>query len=356
MTKRSLQLTGLDIGSSRISAVAADFSDGACTVRAHASQPSRGVLRGAVVDLPEAVSSVSKVLAKLSEKMGRRPENIYVTISGQNIRGERSRGMIPLSIRGREVTSADIDRCINVASTIQLPFDRDILHKVVQYFSIDDQPPVKNPTGLYASRLACEMFIITANINHIQNIYKCVNNAGYDVREVVFTGMGDSSALLDEKERNDGSLVLHMGSLLTEASFFYEGTLHDMEVIPIGSDDIGASFEESLTFDGMVAKVKSEIDEFTKRGGKLTAIVLTGGLAFADGIIETLEERFPYPIRMGLVKDVRGDISSIDSIRLATSVGLVKYAYENYRKKVLERRNIVERLSNRIVDIFNNYF
>ena len=179
--KKDTFITGLDIGSSKISAVMSQVDgSGLFKIMSHATVPSKGVSRGSFFDLNESVDAVSKALSALKTRTGIRPSNLYVNITGESVRASRSKGMIPLALHGREVTKKDIERCIDVASTVHLPFDREIIHKIVRNFAIDDQPWIKNPIGLYASRLSSEAYIITAGINHIQNIYKCVNNSGYD--------------------------------------------------------------------------------------------------------------------------------------------------------------------------------
>ena len=211
MSKAAI-ITGLDISSSKVSAVALEFPGaGHSTILACESLPSKGVYRGSFTDIAEASGSIAKVLTRLGEKIGRRPDNIYANISGESIRGEKSKGMIPLSSRGREVTNLDIERCINAASTIRLTFDREVIHKIVLNFSIDDQPGIKNALGLYASRLYCEMYIITANLNHIQNIYKCVNNAGYDVKELFYSGIADGASVLEDEWKEEGVMLLNTG-------------------------------------------------------------------------------------------------------------------------------------------------
>jgi len=290
--RKEITVTGLDIGSSRVSALAALIGPrGALDILAQASQGSRGISRGAVVSLAEAVKSVSGVMNKICTKAPRRPGDIYVNISGESIKGGISRGMIPLSSRGREITRPDMTRCVNAAGTIHLSFDREIVHKIVQRFSVDDEPPVKNPMGLYASRLACEAYIITANANHIQNIYKCVNNAGYDIKEIVFTGIADGSSLLTPEEREEGALLLDMGASLTEVSVFADGALADLEVVLIGGDDIKGGFKDSPEFAGIIARVKSKLENLSKAGKKIRAVTITGGVSFNDGIVEFLEER-----------------------------------------------------------------
>ena len=355
--KRPTLVTGLDIGSSKISAVAAEVDkEGAVTILTPVTQPSRGISRGAVVDLNEAVRSVTGALNRLRDKISGRPENIYVNISGESVKGAKSRGMIPLALRGREVTKADINRCVNAASTIHLPFDREIIHKIVRGFSVDDQPCVRNPLGLYASRLNCEVYIISAAVNHIQNIYKCVNSAGYDIKEVVFTGMADGAGLLDKTEMEEGSLLMDMGSSLTEASIFYGGSIADFWIIPTGAEELKDDFKESAGFNEMLAVTNSRLLDFLKAGGKVKSVTITGSLAFADGIAEFLEEKLSYPVKSGVAKGIRGDISGLDSVRLATAIGLIRYAHQKRERTRREEGPPLQRIYSKVTDIFNNYF
>ncbi len=208
---KPITVTGLDIVSSKIAAVAARVDNvGSISIAAHATGEAGGIARGMLMDLNDSIDSVSRVMAKLISRSTDKPGEIYVNISAEDVKGARSVGMVPISLRGREIAKPDIEKSVNAASTIHLPFDREVIHKVVHFFSIDDQPWIKNPLGLYASRLACEVFIITADMNHIQNICKCVNDSGYDVKEVVFTGMAEGESLLDVKEKEEGVLLVEI--------------------------------------------------------------------------------------------------------------------------------------------------
>lgn len=356
--KTSDIVTGIDIGSSKVSGVVADMDkSGAFQIIGHATYPLKGVSRGEVVDLGECVDSVAKVLNKLAAKTAaKKLSDIYVNISGPSVKGERSKGMIPLSLRGREVTKFDMDRCVNAASTIQLPLDREIIHRIVNCYSINDQPNIKNPLGLYASRLYCDIYVITAGITHLQNIYKCINDAGFDTTEIVYSGIADGAAILAETEKEDGVVLVNMGASLTEVSIFYGGVLSDLDVMGVGGQDFKGNVAESPELNNVANRISARAAEFINRGGKVRSVVLTGGVSYVDGVIEKLEERLAYPMRMGVAKEIRGDISSLDSIRLTTAIGLIKYVSAEYKRKVLETKNVAKRLSTKIVEIFNNYF
>jgi cell division ATPase FtsA len=259
--------------------------------------------------------------------------------------------MIPLSMRGREITRTDMDRCANVAGTIHLPFDREIIHRIVQRYSVDDKPWIKTPLGLYGSRLACEVYVITADANHMQNIYKCINNAGYDLKEIVFAGMADGAALLDKDDKGSRVLLLDMGASLTEVCVFLEGILSDLEIVPIGADNIKDNFRDSEQFAGLLSKISAKRQAFN-----VSSVILTGGAAFIDSLIEFIEEKLSCKVSVGVTKDIKGDISSVDSVRVTTAIGLVKYACENRAQKSREAKNFPRRISSAVVDLFNNYF
>jgi len=355
--KKQFIVTGLDIGSSKIAATSASVGeDGSFEIIAQETQPSKGVARGLLADLDEATGTVARVLSKLRSKSPKGLGEIYANISGETIRGSRSVGMIPLALRGREVAKPDMDKCVNVASTIHLPFDREIIHRIVHKFSIDDQPWINNPLGLYASRLACEVYVITANVNQIENIYKCVNDAGYDVKEVIFSGIADGSILLDRSQIDHGVVLIDIGSSLTEISLFHGGSLSDFEIIPLGSQDIKGDLKDSPELGNIFAKAGVRIQELSKFCAQAPSVTLTGGLVFDDGMIELAEEKLSCPVKMGVAKGVRGEITSVDSVRLATAIGLIGYACEKYRRKKTEEKNVVKRLSNKVAEIFNNYF
>jgi len=354
---RARIVTGLDIGSSKVSAVAARIEkSGELKILSQVTYPSAGVSRGMIVDLAKAANSVSKVLAKISENISSRPGEIYANISGTSLKGTISKGMVPISLRGREITRHDMAKCVNAGSTVHLPFDRDIVHRIVHNFSVDDGSSVANPLGLFASRLYCEVYIITADTNQIQNIYKCASLAGYDVKEVVISGAADGFSLLDEKEKDEGALLVDMGDSLTEAYIFKSGTLFDFEIIPVGAREIAGELIGNFELSAAIDKISERLKSYSASGGKITSVVVTGGLTFIDGIVELLESKLSRPVKMGAATDIKGDITSIDSVRLSTAIGLVRYAYQKHLHKVRESANPARRLSTKLVDLFNDYF
>ncbi len=357
MINKARIVTGLDIGSSKVSAVAARIEkSGELKILSQVTYPSAGVSRGMIEDLGKAANAVGKVLGKISENISSRPGEIYANISGPSLKGTTSKGMIPISLRGREITGHDMAKCVNAGSTIHLPFNRDIVHRIVHNFSVDDGSLVANPLGLFASRLYCEVYIITADTNHIENIHKCASLAGYDLREVVVSGVADGNSLLDEKEKEEGVLLVDMGDSLTEAYIFRNGTLFDFEIIPVGAREVLGELMGNFELNAAMDKISDKVKSHIASGGKIASVVVTGGLTFIDGIVELLESKLSLPVKMGAATDIKGDITSIDSVRLSTAIGLVRYAYQKHINKLRESKNPARRISTKLVELFNNYF
>jgi len=126
----------------------------------------------------------------------------------------------------------------------------------------------------------------------------------------------------------------------------------------ISSSDIYFGIEDDsicLTSE-IVEAVMPVFEEFLKKGGSIKSIIITGGLSFSEGTAEILEERLGFPVKMGIVKNVQGNISSTDSLRAVTAIGLARYAALNLQPKTAQARNIAQNISNKVVEIFNNYF
>jgi hypothetical protein len=59
---------------------------------------------------------------------------------------------------------------------------------------------------------------------------------------------------------------------------------------------------------------------------------------------------------LGAASGIPGDISSIDSVRLSTAIGLVRYAYQKHLHRMREYANPARSLSTKLVELFNEYF
>jgi cell division ATPase FtsA len=224
-------------------------------------------------------------------------------------------------------------------------------------YTIDDQTEVRNPLGLYGSRLAVEIYVVLASINHLQNLHKAVNNCGYEIKELVFSGLADSYSLFDEGDMRQNVALIDIGSSLTEVSLFQAHALQDIEVLSLGVSDLRALPETDENFKSIVTRIKGKVDEYRSKGIVVNYALVAGGGLLVDGIIESLESNLGIPVRAGVVRHLSGNIGSLDSMIATTAIGLVRYARQKYQPvAAVQPKNLVKLFATKVVDVFNNYF
>ena len=85
-------------------------------------------------------------------------------------------------------------------------------------FTVDGQEGVKDPLGMSAVRLEVETHIVHGSATALQNLTKCVRQAGVRVDELVIASLASGEAVLSETERDLGV------ALVDSPPIWYRGT------------------------------------------------------------------------------------------------------------------------------------
>ena len=140
MARKERYLVGLDVGTSRVTAVVGErLDDGALDVVGIGVAESRGIKRGVVVNLEAAVESIKKAVEEAELMAGIEIDSVHLAVSNQHIKGFNSRGVVAVAGRNREISREDVKRAIEAAGQVALPAGREILHVLPQDFVVDEQ-------------------------------------------------------------------------------------------------------------------------------------------------------------------------------------------------------------------------
>jgi cell division ATPase FtsA len=339
-------ITVIDLGSNRIVAArgAVDRNN-----RVHFSAledlHSRGIEGGEITDINKAIDDISSVMKRFERREKRRLKKIHVTTRGAGIQMAASRGMTPLSRTPREITGKDIRKCLELATLVKLPVDKAVMQKIIKGFTIDGgEASVLNPLGLYGIKLEVESFIAIASRSKIQNITKCIDHAGFLLDGIYLSSLASAGSILDAKEKEDGVLLLDIGGALTEELIFKNGILKGRAIIKKGAN---AKKPTALLKDALAA--------FPAGAREFSSVVLTGGGALLDGIIEEAEREFGVPARMGLVKSSGQSLNSQDALIHAPTIGLINHIAKEYAASRAPE-NPLRRILHNLTHIYETYF
>lgn len=375
-------ITGLDIGSSNIRAVVLKKSaEQGLQIIGAAEQPSEGIAKGMITDIEDAVSSISEVWEQLERMIGLPIETAVVGISGTHIKTLSSSGVVAVAKADREITEEDVARAIEAAQAVATPPNHEILHVIPRDFTIDNQTGIKDPVGMSGVRLEVATQIIIGLSAQIKNLTKCIYRTGVDINDLVFGILACAESTLTKKQKELGVALVNLGAHTTSLIVYEEGDVLHTAVLPIGSNHITSDIAIGLRTSIEVAELikleiakadsrkvskREEIDlakfsvtekertmvslkhiaEITQarleeifslidkelknidRSGLLPAgVILTGGGAKLEGLVELAKEKFKLPVFLGLPQGAsESAIDKVNDPGYTTALGLALWS------------------------------
>lgn len=337
--------------------------------------PSAGISKGTVTNLEDAVSSVSKALEQAERVTGVPVNAAWVGISGTHVIAQESRGVIGVSRSDGEIKEEDVERAIEAARTVATPTNYEIIHVIPKSFIVDGQRGIKDPVGMNGIRLEVDALIIEGLSSQIKNLTKCVYRTGLDIEDLVYSVLATSDAVLTDRQRELGVCVVNIGASTTSLAVFEEGDVKHTAVIPVGGDHVTSdiaiglrtsidvaeqvklryatcrSHEVSKKDEFSLAELGAAEDEFVSRqfvaeiteariqeifelidrelksvdrSGMLpSGVVLTGGGAKLEGLLESARELLRLPASIGTTIGVSSVIGRATDPTMTTAVGLL---------------------------------
>ena len=401
------KIVALDIGTNKVAAIIANVNEREeLEIIGIGTHRSRGLKKGVVVNIDSTVQSIQRAIEEAQLMAGCSVDAVYAGIAGSHIRSLNSHGIV--AIRDREVFAQDIERVIDAAKAMAIPADQKILHVLPQEFIIDTQEGVKEPLGMSGVRLEAKVHMVTCAVNAAQNIEKCIERCGLVVNGVILEQLASSYSVLSDDERDLGVCIVDIGGGTTDIAIFTNGAIRHTAVIPIAGDQVTndiamalrtptqnaedikiryacaltqlAKADEVIKVPGVGEKPERELSRQTlaevveprydelfrlvqaelRRSGfeELIAsgIVLTGGGAKMEGLIELAEEIFHMPVSLGAPRNVAGLKDIVRNPVFATSVGLLQYGLDQEKERPSKRSSLKSSMFARVKSFFTENF
>ncbi len=383
-------IVGLDIGTSKVAAMVGEVkADGGIEIIGLGSQASRGLKKGVVVNIESTVQSIQRAVEEAELMAGCEIHSVLCGIAGSHVRSLNSHGIV--GVKDREVTAADVDQVIDAARAVAIPADQKILHILPQEFIIDEQEGIKEPVGMCGVRLETRVHMVTGAVSAAQNIVKCVRRCGLEVDDLVLEQLASSHAVLQEDEKELGVCLVDIGGGTTDIAVFTDGSIRHTAVIPIAGDQVTndiavalrtptqhaegikvkyacalrqlAASDENIEvpsigdrparrlsrqtlaevveprYEELLILVQNELRRSGFEDLVAGGVVLTGGSAKMEGLIELAEEVFHMPVRLGMPQYVSGLADVVRNPIYSTGVGLLLFGQSTQSLRGQELRD-----------------
>ena len=372
-------LVAIDVGTSKVVALIGEVGrDGSLTIIGKGAPASAGIKKGAVINIDQVVD-----LDHVRRRAGRAPVRLQARVGLREHR-RRQRRVAELTRRGRRQRAAQgghprgrrLGPPMSRARSTSRATARSST-SCPRGYVVDGQEGVKDPIGMSAIRLEVETHIVHAGATVVQNLSKCVQQAGVRIDELVAAPLASAEAVLSETERDLGVAIADIGAGTTDVALFLDGSPFHTAVLPLGGNNVtndlaiglktsiavaedlkiryGTCDLESVEPDEVIQvevigeergrtverlEVCSIIDArmreiFEKLGEEIAAaghggilpagLVLTGGAAQLAGIAELGRDVLQMPVRVAAPAGVGGLVDHLLTPEFSTSIGLLMW-------------------------------
>jgi len=393
MSHKTDLVAAIDIGTTKIVAIVGKKKEnGKIDILGISKTFSKGVKRGVVQNIEEAVNSIQKTVEDVQFTIGKEISEVFVGIAGQHIRSIKNRGYINRDSYDDEITRKDIDDLVNDMYKIPIDFGEEIIHVLPQNYIVDNETGIKNPVGMSGKRVEANFHIVIGQVASARNISKCITRAGLKLNSLILEPLASSEAVLTDDEKEAGVALVDIGGGTTDIAVFYDDIIRHTAVIPFGGDVVTKDIKEGcsilqrqaellkiqygsalgdlakeeevvsipgisgrepkeISFKSLAYIIQSRMEEILdaviyeiENSGyfdRLSAgIVITGGGALLKHLPALVKFKTGMDVRVGYPSEhlVNDSNSDVNDPMFATSVGLVLKGYEHIEKN---KRNFV---------------
>lgn len=249
MMNNSLQkndiVVALDIGTTKICAIAGRLDEyNKIEVLGFGSEASDGINRGVVSNIDKTVRSIMKAVKKAENQAGFKFNKVHVGVAGQHVKSIEHYGQKMRPNYRAEITNDEVEEMIKSVYHLVLPAGDEILHVIPQEYTVDSERGIEDPVGMSGGKLEANFHVVTGETAAIQNIDKCVNRNGLSVEDLTLEPIASAAAVLSEKEKQAGVVLVDIGGGTTDVTIFKNNIIRHTAVIPFGGNIISRDIEE----------------------------------------------------------------------------------------------------------------
>ncbi|MCP9769193.1 cell division protein FtsA [Lacihabitans sp. LS3-19] len=274
-------VVGLDIGTSKISAVAGSLQkDGTIKLNGFVEKlvvPEDEVLRnGEIENAQRTIEIVDAVLEELADKLTINLESVNVNISNPDIQGHFHKGKVTKSGDNKQIQQSDVDRLAeDVRLTFKVHPGRTVLHCMPQDFYVNDVKAGEKVVGKFGVQIGGDFFFLTSKSESLENLYYTLKSVKaktddpkqpfIQIENVLISSIADSFSLLDSTidDKRNGVAIINIGAEMTEICIFQKNGIRYFKAIPIGGNvitkDLADTFHISFDEADMLKKICGNI-------------------------------------------------------------------------------------------------
>lgn len=246
--EKEIIAVGLDIGTTKIVAMIGKKNTyGKLEILGVGKSISQGVSRGVVNNITQTIQSIQQAIEQAEKNSDYKINDVVVGIAGQHIRSIQHTDYVIRANSESVINEKDIQLLIDQVQQLAMMPGEEIIHVLPQEFKIDSQSEIKEPIGMYGSRLEASFHIVVGQAASIRNVGRCVKDSNIELSGITLEPLASSDAVLSQDEKEAGVALIDIGGGTTDLAIFKDGIIRHTAVVPFGGNVITDDIKEGCS-------------------------------------------------------------------------------------------------------------
>lgn len=284
MSSKTRFIGAVEIGTAKITALIGEFTGRELAIIGYGECPSRGVIKGAVVDYKAASECTHRALEAAEQSAGERLDCVFLAQTGAHLEGFYHEANVLVKSADNMVSMLDVDTVCGLATSKELPPGRIVVHNIRRPFQLDGRSVPGSPENLVGHRLEAGYWIVHGMENKIADNIHVIRGFNVSVKELVLSSLASGHMVTTPEERQNGILAIDIGAGTTDYVLYREGGPFVTGVLPVGGAHMTNDLALGLRLtEGQAEKLKQRHGRaLLSPGAKSEKVWLDGNFAIGD--------------------------------------------------------------------------
>ncbi len=353
MREEKIIKVALDIGNHSIKLLMGEMNS-ECTkmsVLDYVKVRSKGIRKSIIEDTEAFYESLTEAVQELTDKTGYTIDKLSVGIGSSGIKSRTKN--VGISFEEKEIEKTDLEALYKKAKKEIFGNKEEGYYRTLYCeaynIKVNNAKIVKDPVGITAKELYATVYIVYIDEAYVEKIIEIINKLGLEVEGIYLNSYASVKGTLDDESRKMGIAYVDIGYGSTDIILLKNYKVLHTKTIQIGemhyisdlsymldisketAEEILNKFknkefesDNTIKFDSKKVSIRDIKDVIQARTGDIInfitstiadsgfngylakGIVLTGGVADLEGVIEQIKSKVGYLVRKELPIKIKG--------------------------------------------------
>ncbi len=389
MKEKKIMKVALDIGNHSIKLLMGEMNS-ECTkisVLDYVKVRSKGIRKSVIEDSEVFYESLSEAVQELTNRTGYTIDKLSVGIGSSGVLSRTKN--VGISFEEKEIEKEDLEKLYTKAKKEIFGAKVDGYYRTLYCeaynIKINNAKIVKDPVGMLAKELQATVHVVYIDEAYVEKIIETINKLGLEVENIYLNSYVSANGTLDAESRKMGIAHVDIGYASTDIILLKNNKVLHTKTIQIGemhyisdlsymlkiskemAQEILEKFknkeyesDNTIKFDSKKVSIRDIKDVIQARTGDITdfinltiedsgfngylakGIVLTGGVADLEGVLENIKSKIGYPVKKELPIKIKGLNKYFygDAVVIGIFFQDLEKEYHLHQEKLKQQENI----------------